>query len=123
MFQPEFPNRPFCEDSIFNTLGGITGKPDLSLRAEGIHCLDQSNGTNADHVILPAGCGIIFFDHVGHQAQIMADEGISGRHIAALHGGKSLPFLCKRKRAGKASALQMQRRIPDLCGSILQTDP
>ena len=94
MFQPEFPNRRFCEDSIFNALGGIAGKPDLPFRAEAIHCLDQPDGTNADHIILSAGCCIIFFDHMSHQAQIMADKGISGGHITALHGSKGFPFLC-----------------------------
>ncbi len=123
MFQPEFPNRRFCEDSIFNAAAGIAGKFAGTVRVEGIHRFDQTDGPDGDQIILGGGCRVVFFGHMGHQAQIVTDQQIPrpGRLFPArAQCCKSLFFLCRRKRSRKRTAFQMQQKIQHMPGRRLQ---
>ena len=98
-------------DLIFNALGGITGKPDLTGRVEAVHCLDQPDGSDADQVILTAAGRIVFFGHMGHQTQVMADQGIPGSPVARLQCGERLTLLGCPQGPRKAAGFQMQRQV------------
>ena len=114
------PKVRWGEDSIFDAPAGIGGEPRPAGGVEGVHCFHQPDGADGDQVLLVAGEGVVFFDDVCDQTQIVPDElfacsGIPGAQGA--EGGSLLPG-CERTR--KTAAFQMERQKQKFCGEKLQ---
>lgn len=123
MFQPEFPNRRFCEDSIFNATAGITGKLAGPRRVKGIHRFDEPDGPDGDQIILRRRGRIVFFGHMGYQPQIVANQAIprlGGCLAACTQCCKGFFFPRRRKRPRKGTAFEMQHQIQYMPGRCLQ---
>ena len=120
MFQPEFPNRPFCEDSIFNAAAGIGGKPGPAGAVKGVHRLDQADGADADQVILIPRQGIVFLGDVGHQPQVVADDLFPGGGVPRPQGLEGGGFLPGGEGPGKTARLQMEGQVEEPGGEKLQ---
>lgn len=110
-------------DLVFNTLAGIAGKSDLPFGTEGVYRLDQTDGADADKIVLTAGRCVVFFCHMSYQPQIVADQPVPSSGVAIAHGGKGFLLLRRGEWPWKTAAFQMKRQIPDVCGSILQKNP
>ena len=114
------PKVRWGEDSIFNAAACISGKPRLACGIKGVYCFHQANGADGDQVLLVAGEGVVFFDDVRHQPEIVADQLFPGGGIPGaqgVEGGSLLPG-CERTR--KTAAFQMERQKQKFCGEKLQ---
>lgn len=81
---------PLGEDCILNTAGGVSSKPHISVRFKSGDPFDKPNGSDGDEVVLVPRLGIVFFDNMGYQAEIVLNEGIPGLHVP---GGIALQVL------------------------------
>ena len=52
---------PLCQDSIFNTPGGIGGQAHVLIRFKGGDPFDKANSADRDQVVLVPGLSVIFF--------------------------------------------------------------
>ena len=48
-------------DSIFNAPAGVGSEPDIFIRLECGHPLDEPNGSDGDQIVLVAVGGVVFF--------------------------------------------------------------
>ena len=108
------------EDSIFNAAACISGKPRPAGGVEGVHCFHQANGADGDQVLLITRQGVIFFDDVCHQPEIVADQLFPGGGIPGAQGAESGGFFPGCERTRKAAAFQMERQKQKFCGEKLQ---
>ena len=90
------------EDLIFNASAGIGGQAHVFVRLEGGHPLDEADGTDGEQVVLISALGVVFFDDVRHQAQVMLNELAAGIRIPPGHSLQQelllLPLEGGRKR-------------------------
>jgi hypothetical protein len=116
-----------CEDCIFNAAGGIGGEPGTLFRIEAGDALDKPNGADGDKILLITALGVVFFHDMGHQAQIVADQGIPGLRITLGVFLQVLSFLSGGQGAGKRSpagqAQGKQKRIDQQQHSRQHGDP
>ena len=49
-----------------------------------VHRLDKADGADGNQIVLILGVGIIFFNNVGHQPEVMFNELVSRIHIAVV---------------------------------------
>lgn len=64
------PIVPLCEDSIFNTSARISCQPDAFVGLEGVHRLDEPDGTDGDQVLLLLRLGVVFFEDAVSKANL-----------------------------------------------------
>lgn len=55
------PFEPLRVDSIFNAPAGVGSEPDIFIRLECGHPLDEPNGSDGDQIVLVAVGGVVFF--------------------------------------------------------------
>lgn len=63
-----------CEDSIFYAAGCIGGEACPFFVVKAVHRFDEADRSDTDEVLLVRRRGIIFFGHMRHQTQIVADQ-------------------------------------------------
>ena len=97
------PKVRWGEDSIFDAPAGIGGEPRLACGIKGIYCFHQANGADGDQVLLVAGEGVVFFDDVSHQAQVVFDELPPCRLVAGGGQFQATAFLLGGERFGKGA--------------------
>ena len=114
------PKVRWGEDSIFNAAACISGKPRPAGGVEGVHCFHQANGADGDQVLLVAGEGVVFFDDVCDQTQIVPDQLFPGGGIPSPQGSKGGLLFPGGERFGETSAFQMERQKQKFCGEKLQ---
>ncbi len=91
------------EDSFFYTTCRIGGKAGSLGIVKGRDCLNESNGADRNQVILILVVGVVFFDNVGNQPQIVLNELVAGLGISLFDSLKALLFLLGGKRLGKGT--------------------
>ena len=98
------------QNFIFDAARSVGGKFDSPARAEGVDRLDQADGADGDQVLLIAGLGIILFDDVRHQAEIVLHQAVAGGQIALGPLLQALPLLLPGQGTGKGAGItgQMQ---------------
>ena len=114
------PKVRWGEDSIFDAPAGIGGEPCPAGGVEGVHCFHQANGADGDQVLLITRQGVIFFDDVCHQPEIVADQLFPGGGIPSPQGSKGGLLFPGGERFGETSAFQMERQKQKFCGKKLQ---
>ena len=114
------PKVRWGEDSIFDAPAGIGGEPRLACGIKGIYCFHQANGADGDQVLLVAGEGVVFFDDVCDQTQIVPDELFACSGIPSPQGSKGGLLFPGGERFGETSAFQMKRQKQKFCGEKLQ---
>ena len=90
------PRRVHC---IFNTPCRIRCKARALFRVESRDALDESNGADGYEIVGVVGLGVVFFDDVRDETQVVFDEHIARLdialepevHIFALLGGRQRP--------------------------------
>ena len=107
-------------DLIFDAPAGIGGEPRLACGIKGIYCFHQPDGTDGNKIILITGQGIVFFDDVRHQPQVVPDELFPRGGVSGPQSRKSSLFLPGGERLGEASAFQMKRQNQKFCGEKWQ---
>ena len=103
------------EDLIFDAAGGVGGQLDLLVRLEGIHGLDEADGTDGDEILDTHACVLKPPGDVHHQPEIVFDEGLLGRRIALHEGGDALRLLLGlegRRQDVAAADVEHRRRTP-----------
>jgi hypothetical protein len=89
-------------DCIFNAPGSIGCQAHAFVGTIGGDALDEADGANGHQVFPIGGGGVIFFDDVHDQAEIVLNERVTGLHISGQHPLNTLLlFLClerSRKR-------------------------
>ena len=114
------PIVPLSEDSIFNAPGGVGGKPCALGTVEGRDGLDEANGADGDQILLIARQGVVFFDDVCDQPEIVPDELFACSGIPSPQGSKGGLLFPGGERFGETSAFQMERQKQKFCGEKLQ---
>jgi hypothetical protein len=88
-------------DCIFNTSGSIGSQTHAFVRAIGGHPLDEADGADG-HQIFPIGSGgVVFFDDVHDQTEIVLDQCVAGLHISGQHPLNTLLFFLRLERSRK----------------------
>ncbi|MPN52592.1 hypothetical protein SDC9_200254 [bioreactor metagenome] len=98
------------QNLIFNAPAGISGKADVFVRLKRRNPFDQPNGSNGNQVVLIPRLGVVFFNDVCHQTQVVLDKLVARLHVS---GGvafqiKLLLLSLQRSWEGSASAPQPQ---------------
>ena len=114
------PKVRWGEDSIFDAPAGIGGEPRLACGIKGIYCFHQANGADGDQVLLVAGEGVVFFDDVCDQTQIVPDQLFPCGRVTGTQGAEGGSLLPGCERTRKTAAFQMERQKQKFCGKKLQ---
>ena len=91
------------EDLIFNTLAGIGRKLIRLLEIKGRGRLDKADGADGDQVLLLPGDSVILFDDVGHQPEVVLDEGVFGGQVPLADALQAFPFLAGGQGLGEGA--------------------
>ena len=94
---------PPGEDCIFNTAGGVGGQAHVPVRLEGGDALDEPDGADGDEIVLVARLGVVFFDDVGHQAEVVFDEGVPRLQIPGGVAVQVFSLFLRRQGLGKGA--------------------
>ena len=108
------------EDSIFNASAGIGGEPRPAGGIEGVHRFHQPDGADGNEVVLIGGEGVVLFDNVGHQPQVVTDEFFPCSRVARLQRRKGRKLFPGGQGPWEAPGFQMKRQNQKLCGKKLQ---
>lgn len=73
------------QDLIFDTPCGVGCQTDALVGLVGADGFDEADGADGDEVILVCRIGVVFFDDVRHQAQVVFDQLIPGSAVALRH--------------------------------------
>ena len=75
------------EDFILDAAGGVGGKFGALGVIKGGGCFDQAHGADGDQILLVRAAGsVIFFDDMGHQAQVVLDQPVAGGLVPLGYG-------------------------------------
>lgn len=86
------------EDLIFDASAGIGSQPDILIRFKSCYPFDETDGSDGNKIILVSGLGIVFFDNMRHQAQVVFNELVSGLQVAfRILGQISSLLLCLQR--------------------------
>ena len=92
------------EHLVLNAPGGVGGQLDLLLHVVGVDRFDETQGADGDEVVgVAADLGVVFFDDVGDQAQVVFDELPPRRLVAGGGQFQAAPFLLGGERFGKGA--------------------
>lgn len=84
---------------VFAAARGVGGQTDAFFGAVGVYALDESDGADGYEIVGVVGLGVVFFDDVRDETQVVFDEHIARLdialepevHIFALLGGRQRP--------------------------------
>lgn len=98
------------EDFVFDTAGDIRRQPDVFFGVKGRDAFDQADGADGDEVVCVRAGGIVLFDNMRNQTEVVLDQLFPRLPVAALHRPDAGRLLFgaerARKRAGRRGNTQ-----------------
>jgi hypothetical protein len=95
-------------DCIFNAPGSIGRQAHTFVRAIGRNSLDEADGADG-HQVFPIGSGgVIFFDDVHDQTEIVLNERVTSLHISGQHPLNTLLLFLRLERSRKRGTVVPQ---------------
>lgn len=92
------------QNFVLDAPAGVSSQADILIRLEGRDTFNKADGPDGDQIVLVAGLGVIFFDDMGHQPQIVLHQHIPGLQIPLGAALQIHPLLLRLQGPGEGPA-------------------